>query len=64
MTAENVNHVQVSCCPKFIIVMSQSAFYNKYSKSLNVVEIIDILRSFLVKEITQKCALDMLKVHL
>ena len=62
MTAENVNHVQVSCCPKFIIVMSQSAFYNKYS--LNVVEIIDILRSFLVKEITQKCALDMLKVHL
>lgn len=52
MTAENVNHVQVSCRLKFIILMSQSTFYNIHSKSLNVVEIIDIRRSFLVQEIT------------
>ena len=31
--------------------LDESAFYNIHSNSLNVVEIIDILRSFLAKEI-------------
>ena len=48
MTAENVG-VQVSCSPKTAMkakYMSLSAFYSIHSKSLNVVEIIEMLNQF------------------
>ena len=60
MTAENGNHIQVSCIA--LISCERIALDNLDVLHMHKrFEIID--KSFLVKDITQKCALNVLKAH-